>query len=69
MSTLPPPNQPRPMALQSVERAIAELRRGAMVVLHGHGRALLTQAADGVSREALTRLTALTSWGSVRPGN
>jgi len=60
-----PPHRPLPAApllpgaLQAVERAIADLRRGAIVVLHGRGRALLTLAAEGTSREALARLRAL----------
>ena len=59
MSKKPPPNAPRPAALQSVERVIGELRRGSMAVLHGRGRALLVQAADGIGAAALTRLRAL----------
>ena len=55
----PRPSYPRPLALQAVERGIAELRRGAVIILRGHGRALLVQAADGVVREALARLLAL----------
>ncbi len=50
---------PLAATLQSVERAIADLRRGAIVVVAGKGHALMLQAAEGVTREALARLTAL----------
>jgi len=50
---------PLPATLQAVERAIADLRRGAIVVIAGHNHALLAQAAEGVTRHALTRLRAL----------
>lgn len=49
---------PLPVTLQSVERAIADLRRGAVVVVAGNGHALILQAAEGVTRDALARLTA-----------
>ena len=48
-----------PVALQSVERALADLRRGAVVVVSGNGHALIVQAAEGLPRDALARLTAL----------
>lgn len=50
---------PLPATLQAVERAIADLRRGAIVVIAGHNHALLAQAAEGITRHALTRLGAL----------
>ena len=50
---------PLPVALQSVERALADLRRGAIVVVAGNGHALIVQAAEGVADDALTRLKAL----------
>ncbi|NNE85594.1 MAG: GTP cyclohydrolase II [Alphaproteobacteria bacterium] len=50
---------PPPVALQSVERAISDLRRGAIVVVVGNGHALVVQAAEGVTREALARVAAL----------
>ncbi|MDH3739369.1 MAG: GTP cyclohydrolase II [Alphaproteobacteria bacterium] len=53
------PAIPLPVALQSVERAIADLRRGAVVVVVGNGHALIVQAAEGLTRDALARLTAL----------
>ena len=56
------PNLPPPAALQAVERAIGDLRRGAFVVLAGSG-ALLIQAAEAVSRESLARLRALSRGG------
>ena len=49
---------PLPLTLQSVERAMADLRRGAVVVVAGNGHALLLQVAEGVTRDALARLTA-----------
>jgi GTP cyclohydrolase II len=45
--------------LHAVERAIADLRRGSVVVLHGAGHALMVQAAEGATREGLARLRAL----------
>jgi GTP cyclohydrolase II len=50
---------PLPAPMQAVERAIADLRRGATVVLHGRGRAVMVQSAEGVTREGLARLRAL----------
>ncbi len=60
----PPPSATLlpPAALQAVERAISDLRRGAFVVLAGPG-ALLIQAAEAVSRESLARLRALSGRG------
>ncbi|MHA1571565.1 MAG: GTP cyclohydrolase II, partial [Alphaproteobacteria bacterium] len=57
-----PPSLPPPAALQAVERAIGDLRRGAFVVLTGPG-ALLIQAAEAVSKESLARLRALSRGG------
>ena len=48
-----------PVTLQSVERAMADLRRGAIVVVAGNGHALMLQAAEGMTRDALARLTAV----------
>ena len=53
------PAIPLPAVLQSVERAMADLRRGAIVVVAGNGHALIVQAAEGLTRDALARLTAL----------
>ncbi|MFT5181781.1 MAG: GTP cyclohydrolase II, partial [Alphaproteobacteria bacterium] len=50
---------PLPVALQSVERAIADLRRGAIVLVAGNGHALIVQAAEGLTRDALSRMMAL----------
>jgi GTP cyclohydrolase II len=50
---------PLPLTLQSVERAMADLRRGAIVVVAGNGHALMLQAAEGMTREELARLTAI----------
>lgn len=50
---------PLPVTLQSVERAMADLRRGAIVVVAGNGHALILQAAEGMTRDALARLTAI----------
>lgn len=50
---------PLPLTLQSVERAMADLRRGAIVVVAGNGHALILQAAEGMTRDALARLTAI----------
>ena len=49
---------PLAATLQAVERAIADLRRGAIVVVAGNGHGLMLQAAEGVTRDALARLTA-----------
>jgi len=49
---------PLPVTLQSVERAMADLRRGAIVVIAGNGHALMLQAAEGMTRDALARLAA-----------
>ncbi|NKB49324.1 MAG: GTP cyclohydrolase II [Alphaproteobacteria bacterium] len=54
-----PSATPLPIGLQAVERAIADLRRGATVVVAGNGHALMVQAAEGVTHDALARLTAL----------
>ena len=43
---------PLPVTLQSVERATADLRRGAIVVIAGYGHALMLQAAEGMTRDA-----------------
>ncbi len=48
-----------PSMLQSVERAIADLRRGSIVIVAGNEHALLVQAAEGLTREALARISAL----------
>jgi GTP cyclohydrolase II len=50
---------PLPAPLQAVERAISDLRRGSVVVVHGSGHALMVLAAEGVTREGLARLRAL----------
>ncbi|MEK9660972.1 MAG: hypothetical protein VW644_04425, partial [Alphaproteobacteria bacterium] len=50
---------PLPSPLQAVERAIADLRRGCVIVLQGIGHALMVQAAEGATREGLARLRAL----------
>jgi GTP cyclohydrolase II len=47
--------------LQAVARAIADLRRGAPIVLHGAGEAALIVAAEQASDDSLTRLTTLAS--------
>ncbi len=52
---------PDAAVLQAVERALAELRRGASVVLHDwSGQGALVQAAEQASPEGLTALAALT---------
>ena len=48
-----------PSMLQSVERAIADLRRGSIVIVAGNEHALLVQAAEGLTKEALARISAL----------
>jgi GTP cyclohydrolase II len=50
---------PLPASLQAVERAIADLRRGSVVILQGNGNALMVLAAEGATREGLARLRAL----------
>jgi GTP cyclohydrolase II len=48
-----------PSTLQSAERAISDLRRGAMVVVAGNKHAIIVQAAEGFTRDALARMAAL----------
>jgi|TARA_B110000263_G_C15300856_1_gene507902 GTP cyclohydrolase II len=48
-----------PSTLQSAERAISDLRRGAMVVVAGNEHAIIVQAAEGFTRDALARMAAL----------
>ena len=48
-----------PLTLQSAERAISDLRRGAMVVVAGKEHAIIVQAAEGCTRDALARMAAL----------
>jgi GTP cyclohydrolase II len=43
-------------ALRQVDRAIADMRRGGLVLLREQGSALLAQAAEAVSPESLTRI-------------
>lgn len=50
---------PLPTSLQAVERAVADLRRGAIVVVNGTGYALMVQAAEGATQDALARMSAL----------
>lgn len=59
------PVPPLPPPLQAVERALADLRRGAMVVLSAPGEALLLAAAEGTGHETLTRLRALAGAGAL----
>jgi GTP cyclohydrolase II len=46
-------------ALSQVDRAIADMRRGGLVLLREQGSALLAQAAEAVSPESLTRIKGL----------
>ncbi|MBS28177.1 MAG: GTP cyclohydrolase II [Alphaproteobacteria bacterium] len=48
-----------PNTLQPVERAIADLRRGATIVLLGADRALLVHPAEGLTASALARIAGL----------
>jgi GTP cyclohydrolase II len=48
-----------PSTLQSAERAISDLRRGAMVVVAGNEHAIIVQAAEGFTPDALARMAAL----------
>ncbi|HIP79856.1 MAG TPA: GTP cyclohydrolase, partial [Kiloniellaceae bacterium] len=55
------PKTPDAAVLQTVERALAELRRGATIVLHDwSGQGALVQAAEQASAEGLADLAALT---------
>ncbi len=66
MAALPAESAPDAAVLQAVDRAIAELRRGGLIVLWDrHGEAGLVQAAEGTSEQALARLREL-SRGSPR---
>ena len=46
-------------ALRQVDHAIADMRRGGLVLLREQGAALLAQAAEAVSPESLTRIKGL----------
>lgn len=48
-----------PNTLQPVERAISDLRRGALIVLRADDHALLVQAAEGTTSADLARLSSL----------
>jgi len=48
-----------PNTLQPVERAISDLRRGALIVLRADDHALLVQAAEGTTAADLARLSSL----------
>lgn len=48
-------------AIQSVERAISDLRRGASIVVHSGGERLLVIAAEALTDETLTRFGHATS--------
>ncbi len=66
MTALPAESAPDAAVLQAVDRAIAELRRGGLIVLRDrHGEAGLVQAAEGTSEQGLARLCEL-SRGSPR---
>ncbi len=66
MAALPAESAPDAVVLQAVDRAIAELRRGGLIVLRDrHGEAGLVQAAEGTSEQGLARLREL-SRGSPR---
>ena len=66
MAALPAESAPDAAVLQAVDRAIAELRRGGLIVLWDrHGEAGLVQAAEGTSEQGLARLRELSS-GSPR---
>ncbi len=55
------PKAPDAAVLQAVERALAELRRGATIVLHDwSGQGALVQAAEQASPEGLSALAGLT---------
>ena len=57
----PRPKSPDAAVLQTVERALAELRRGASVVLHDwSGQGALVQAAEQVTAEGMAALARLT---------
>ncbi len=53
-----------PATLQAVQRAVADLRRGGVIVLAGGGQALLVQAAEAASRDSMARLRALAGGGA-----
>jgi GTP cyclohydrolase II len=54
----PKPEKPAPKPLIAVDRAIAELRRGAQVLVKGEGVQVLMLAAEAVSDESLAALKA-----------
>jgi GTP cyclohydrolase II len=59
LDVTPQPEMPAPQPLISVDRAIAELRRGALVVVQDGTRRLAMLAAEAVSPESLARLAGL----------
>jgi GTP cyclohydrolase II len=62
MAALPAESAPDAAVLQAVDRAIAELRRGGLIVLRDrNGEAGLVQAAEGTSEQGLARLRELSS--------
>ncbi|HEY9536167.1 MAG TPA: hypothetical protein VIS03_01135, partial [Kiloniellaceae bacterium] len=59
-SQRPQPKSPDAAVLQAVERALAELRRGASVVLHDwSGQGALVQAAEQATSDGLAALARL----------
>ena len=54
----PKPEKPAPKPLIAVDRAIAELRRGAQILVKGEGVQVLMLAAEAVGDESLTALKA-----------
>ena len=58
LHTSPEPEKPAPKPLIAVDRAIAELRRGALVLVQGAGAQVLMLAAEAVADETLAGLKA-----------
>ena len=56
LHTSPEPEKPAPKPLIAVDRAIAELRRGALVLVQGAGAQVLMLAAEAVADESLAGL-------------
>ncbi len=57
---IPMPASREPVSLLAVDRAVSEVRRGGFVAVRGGGGiAVLAQAAEAVTRDALARLTAI----------
>jgi len=62
----PHPEEPAPAPVVAVDRALAELRRGAIVMIDGEeGERVGVMAAESVGEDSLARLAARSGWAPV----